>query len=267
MKNRFMVAALFLPLLLCCLAIGAWFYQEENAGSEYDGIREEVSVPDLSVEENDEGSEAEPETLEETEVEYQSPINFTELKKEYPDAYAWIHIDDTRIDYPIMQHPTDDSYYLSHSADGTPSKAGAIFTETLNSKTFTDPNTVVYGHNMRNGSMFRTLHKFEDRDFFDSHDEILIYTPTAEIHFKIFAAYKFDNRHLLSHINFWDPEVYAAYLEDIRSQNSPNAYVRTDVPVSKDNCILTLSTCTGDPDRRYIVQAVQTSYIVDGLIQ
>lgn len=265
MKIRYLLV-LLLPALLCCAAAGSYFFQER------DGTVDGGAV--LPAVESIAGSgaaaiayELDGDSLILREAEYQSSINFTELQKKYPDVYAWIRVDGTGVNYPIMQHPTDDSYYLTHSATGAASKAGAVFTETLNSKDFTDPNTVVYGHNMRNGSMFRTLHRFEDRAFFDSHDSIVINTPKAEIHYRIFAAYKYDNMHLLSHINFYDPAVYADYLEEIRSQDSASAFIRKDVPVTNDNCILTLSTCTGDPDLRYIVQAVQTRYIVTGLIQ
>ncbi|WP_228065170.1 class B sortase, partial [Streptococcus cuniculi] len=63
-----------------------------------------------------------------------------------PDVYAWLQVDGTKIDYPVAQHPRDDSYYLSHDVDGAETYYGAIFTELVNTKTFEDPITIIYGH-------------------------------------------------------------------------------------------------------------------------
>ena len=89
------------------------------------------------------------------------PVKFGELQSVNPDVYAWITVPGTEIDYPILQHPSDNSYYLMHNIDGSYGYPGCIYTENLNSKDFTDNNTVIYGHNMKNGSMFAQLHKFE----------------------------------------------------------------------------------------------------------
>ena len=99
-------------------------------------------------------------------VEYDCPIDFDALWETNKDVYAWITIPGTVIDYPILQHETDDSYYLNYTIDGVEGYPGCIYTERVNSKEFTDNNTVIYGHNMRNGTMFTDLHKFRDADFF-----------------------------------------------------------------------------------------------------
>lgn len=81
------------------------------------------------------------------------PVKFGELQSVNPDVYAWITVPGTEIDYPILQHPSDNSYYLMHNIDGSYGYPGCIYTENLNSKDFTDNNTVIYGHNMKNDSM------------------------------------------------------------------------------------------------------------------
>lgn len=117
------------------------------------------------------------------------PVKFGELQSVNPDVYAWITVPGTEIDYPILQHPSDNSYYLMHNIDGSYGYPGCIYTENLNSKDFTDNNTVIYGHNMKNGSMFAQLHKFEDPDFFRGNREVLIYLPDEVLHYTIFAAH------------------------------------------------------------------------------
>ena len=96
-----------------------------------------------------------------------NPIDFAELRSINDELYAWIRIPNTNIDYPIAQSATDDLFYLNHDMYKGDRFAGCIYTESGNSKNFTDPNTVVYGHNMRNGSMFQNLHYYEDPEFFE----------------------------------------------------------------------------------------------------
>ena len=93
--------------------------------------------------------------------------------------------------------------------------AGCIYTESGNSKNFTDPNTVVYGHNMRNGSMFQNLHYYEDPEFFEQNPFVYIYTEDKIRIYEVFASYIYDDRHILNSFNFNDPKVFAQYLEDI----------------------------------------------------
>ena len=106
----------------------------------------------------------------------ENPIDFASLRVENPDIYAWIYIPDTNVNYPVLQNPTDDSYYLKHDKDGNYSEAGAIYSQLANKTDFSDPVTVLYGHNMNSGGMFATLHYFENKDFFDSHQDMYIYT-------------------------------------------------------------------------------------------
>lgn len=185
------------------------------------------------------------------------PVDFDGMWEVNKDVYAWITVPGTVIDYPILQHATDDTYYLNYNIDGSYGYPGCIYTENLNSKDFTDNNTVIYGHNMKNGSMFAGLHKFEDADFFNEHKQVLIYTPEREYDYTIFAAYIYDDRHLMYSFNFADEQVYATYLEDIQNMRSMNALIREDVTVTAEDKIITLVTCIGNqPSKRLLVQAV-----------
>ena len=187
------------------------------------------------------------------------PVKFEELQSVNPDVYAWITVPGTEIDYPILQHPSDNSYYLMHNIDGSYGYPGCVYTENLNSKDFTDNNTVIYGHNMKNGSMFAQLHKFEDPDFFNENREVLIYLPDEVLHYTIFAAHIYDDRHLLYSFDFTDPEVYQKYLDSIFSIRDMNANIDKDITVTTDDQIITLVTCIGSqPNNRLLVQAVLT---------
>ena len=187
------------------------------------------------------------------------PVKFEELQAVNPDVYAWITVPGTDIDYPILQHASDNSYYLMHNIDGSYGYPGCIYTENLNSKDFTDNNTVIYGHNMKNGSMFAQLHKYEDPDFFDANREVLIYLPGEVLHYTIFATHIYDDRHLLYSFDFTDPEVYQKYLDSIFSTRDMSANIDKDITVTTDDQIITLVTCIGSqPNNRLLVQAVLT---------
>lgn len=186
-----------------------------------------------------------------------NPINFESLKKGNEDIYAWIKIDNTNIDYPIVQsYEEDDYFYLNHNVEKKFDINGAIYTEKHNKTDFSDPNTVIYGHDMIDGSMFRTLHKFRDEKFFQKNEFIYIYTEGHILKYRIFAAYKWDNRHILNSYDFSDTEVFANYLEEIKDPKSLMVNKR-DVELTTSDKIITLSTCIGtESNYRYLVQGV-----------
>lgn len=183
-------------------------------------------------------------------------IDFEKLRKTAPDAYAWLQVPGTDISYPICQHATDNAYYLSHTAEQEGKFEGAVFTENFNKKDFKDPLTVIYGHNMQNGSMFATLHKFEDKAFFDSHREFTIYTPEKTLKYRILAAYSADSLHLLKEHEFENRDALFEYVDSIRNAKSTYANTDSSVSISRDDDYVILSTCTGNDASRYLVQAV-----------
>lgn len=194
-----------------------------------------------------------------TEKPVEIPVDFASLQQENEDIYAWIKVDGTVIDYPVVQSSTDDSFYIHRGINKEDLYAGAIYTEMKNVKDFSDPNTVLYGHNMRDGSMFASLHNFRDRDFFDQHREILIYTPEHILHYTIFAAYTYDDRHILNSFDFSDEKVFQNYLDQVYDIRSMDAYFIDEPKVTAKDKIITLSTCVGsDASARYLVQGVLT---------
>lgn len=182
-------------------------------------------------------------------------IDFDALHAENEEIFSWIQVDGTKIDYPVLCRPDDDTYYHTHNVEHEKVTAGSIYIQaSVNSMDWSDFHTVVYGHNMRNGSMFAGLHDFEDGDFFDEHDSVVIYTPTRRLTYRIFAAYKRDDAHLMKRFDYSNEQGRQAFLDDIFSHTG---HFRSDVEVTTDSRILTLSTCVGgEDDKRYVVQAV-----------
>ena len=185
-----------------------------------------------------------------------NPIDFAAEKQKYPDIYAWINIPNTNINYPVVQHPTKDDYYLDHNAEQKYTKAGAIYSELKNSKDFSDPNTVLYGHNMLNGSMFAVLKKYRNAQYFNENSEIKIYTKGHIYTYKIFSAFVYDDRHILNSFDFNKEEDYQDFLDDCMNPPTLIRNVRDDIKVTTDDRIITLSTCTSNKVERYLVVAV-----------
>ncbi|GEM_PF-781525 len=185
-------------------------------------------------------------------------IDFAAWWEKNEEVIAYITVDGTAIDYPVLCRPTDDTYYHNHTIEGKEAVKGAIYIQgSLNDMNFNDFLTVMYGHNMKNGSMFASLHEFEDEDFFNEHDTVVIYTPNRRLTYKIFAAYKRDNKHQLglfgNDTHYSSVEARQAYIDEMLSHEG---YFRDGVTVTTDDRILSMSTCIGDTNYRYVVQAV-----------
>lgn len=173
------------------------------------------------------------------------------------DIYSWIYIPDTGIDYPVLQHPEELDYYLKHNIDGRNGYPGCIYTQRMNSKDWMDKNTVIYGHNMGNGTMFAHLHYYEDATFFEENPYIYIYTEDTLKAYRIFAAYEYSDRHVLLFNDISTDESYLRYLDSIFEMEGINNNFDTEMEFDARDRIITLSTCIKNKEtRRYLVQAV-----------
>lgn len=187
------------------------------------------------------------------------PLNFDELSAVNPDIYAWIYIPGTNVDYPVAQstRDRDDSFYLSHDVYRDYRFSGTIYSEIKNSLTFHDPVTVLYGHNMLDGSMFATLHYFSDENFFNKHTTCFVQTKDKMLTYLIYAAYVYDDRHILNTFDFSVESDLLGYQNSTLNPRTYSGFVRSGVELTKDSKILTLSTCTnGGGNTRYLVQGV-----------
>jgi len=195
------------------------------------------------------GSVAQPEILE-------NPVDFEALGKRNPDIYAWISIPGTAVNYPLVQSADDDSYYLNHTVEGVKGYPGSIYTERLNMKDFNDPNTVIYGHNMKDGTMFGGLHQYKDRDYMRDNAFIYIYTPQQVFQYRIFGGITYDDRHILKFFDFETETQYQQYLDSLFQVRNLSSYIDEEIAVDTDDRIITLSTCTKSDDQRFLLLAV-----------
>lgn len=186
----------------------------------------------------------------------ENTVDFTALKKQNRDVYAWIYIPGTQVDYPVLQHPTRDEYYLNHTIDHAAGLPGSIYSEPIHSRDFSSPQTILYGHNMKNGTMFGSLHNYEKAAFFEEQPYVYIHLPDRTLLYRIFAAVRFSDDYLPGLYDFENEEAFESFIEELKA--SPG-FVREDMEVSCGKKLLTLSTCIGGrPNNRFLVVAVLT---------
>lgn len=189
----------------------------------------------------------------------QNPIDFTSLQKKNNDIYAWIKVPGTKVDYPVVQHPDDDDFYLKHDAYTKQwSSSGAVYAELGNTNDFNDRVTVLYGHNGYGDSMFTTLHKFEESEFFSAHDKFYIYMPHRKLTYRIVSAFKFDDRHILNCFDFNNNQEFLDFEKMLLNPETNNKQVRKpDSGLTLDDNVVVLSTCfTNQRSNRYLVCGV-----------
>ena len=178
------------------------------------------------------------------------PINFDYLKGENEDIIGWIRVSALGISYPIAQS-TDNDYYLHRTFERVDNFAGCIFMEYQNHSDFSDKNTIIYGHNMKNGSMFGTLRKFYEDEVYEKAPYFWIYTPDKIYRYDIFSCAEVAVDSLAYQITFSEEGSFDQFIRDAYSRSVVKG---NDIKVTAEDKIVTLSTCTGNEATRFIVQ-------------
>lgn len=177
----------------------------------------------------------------------QRVIHFDELIEQNEDVIGWLYIPDTNIDEPILKGETNDTY-LRTGIDHKKNSAGQIFIDEINSKDFTDDNTIIYGHNMKNGSRFHNLRYYVKKDYFEEHSQVYIYLPDQSVNvYQVYSAAIIN-----ANSDFYQKGIdYQSYVDNALKV----AEVKGDVSEEESPLIL-LSTCyTTNSDSRYVVFA------------
>lgn len=222
------------------------------ASDEYDSLRqyasEEVSTTDTA----EKVSDIKPIELEEAEERKElksnenredfpeMEVDFKALREKNPDTVGWLYVGSCGISYPIVQGE-DNDYYMHHTFEGTVNSSGAIIMDYRDDKYLKDWNTFIYGHNMKNGSMFGSLKKLlNDETLYDSDPYIYVYLPGYIYRYKIFSYYKDKPDSKM----YWTADTlqeYRQYIRDALSLSVRDLGVET----SEENNMVTLVTCSG----------------------
>lgn len=169
-------------------------------------------------------------------------VDFEELEKINPDVVGWICIEGTNINYPIVQ-AEDNDYYLDHLFDGRKNRAGCIFLDARCDPYFFDRHSIIYGHHLKDGTMFTRLMRYKKQSFYDEHSTILLMTPDAYYKIRVFSGYVANNRSSAWDLDL-DDEAHAAWLQELQEKSC----FQTNYVPSPDASIITLSTCTYEFD-------------------
>lgn len=175
------------------------------------------------------------------------------LREVNSDVVGWIAIPDTEISYPIMQ-TTDNSYYLNYTWNNERSSVGAIFLDCRNNLGLLGFHTLIYGHQMRNGSMFGGLHQYRDEEYLRAHPIIYIVTDEGVQKYDIFAAFEASVQEIVYQFDIEEEGRQQEFIDYCLS----HSVVDTGIVPETDGHIITLSTCTGRGySTRWVVQGVQ----------
>jgi len=177
-------------------------------------------------------------------------VDFETVIIKNQETVAWLWIPDTNINFPIVQG-NDNEKYLHYAFDGAKSAVGSIFLDYRNSPEFSDRHSVIYGHNMKNGSMFGHLSKFSEREYTEKHCYIYLITEKKIKKYRIFSQY-ITNENLESYrMNFENEVDFEKYLQRVEEYSDYNTNWKIE---SKK--IITLSTCVNDDSKRRVIHAV-----------
>ena len=215
---------------------------KEDPGKSPDSSENDDSNKDISDSGASENAEDEESTQE---------INLDLAKQFNNDITAWLYCPDTVIDYPVCQGE-DNSYYLTHLADGTYNRNGCLFVDCKNSSDFTDDNTIIYGHHMASGKMFASLIKYKDQDYYEEHPIMYLTTEEGTYKIELFSAYVTEIGSSAYTMNFATAKEKTKWLKEISNKSDFTANAMT---ISSKERIITLSTCAYDfQNARYVVQ-------------
>ncbi|WP_277238723.1 class B sortase [Merdimonas faecis] len=247
-KKSNLILNMILVLALIVFAVSA--YQLFGIIKGYmDGRNEYEEIRDLAIESS--GGDDEPEGFR---------VNFDELLAVNPDTIGWIRFspEPAIINYPIVQGE-DNEEYLHKTFSANENTLGAIFLNAGNSPDFSDRNSIVYGHRMKDGSMFRHLQDYEDQSFWESNPYFYIYTPDGrEITYHIYSVGQVEDTSDTYLTSFASDEDYQAFLDMTKEISLYDA----GVEVTTEDTIVTLSTCTSASDEhRFVVRGVKESEV------
>lgn len=238
-----------------------WEIQSEykQAAETFDNLTQYIAIPDMS--DKAVGTETE-QAVSESEGTTEGPqhsddgtvwpvVDFESLKQINPDIVGWIYIEGTAVNYPIVQGD-DNNFYLRRLIDGTWNSSGTIFLDCDAEADFSGRNSVIYGHNMRNGTMFRPLTGYKKQEFYEDHPVALLMTPGGNYKIRFFSGYVGDLADSAWDLFFTD-DAYSQWLCEITEKS----YFESGIIPEMNDRIVTLSTCSYEFDNaRFVLHGI-----------
>ena len=272
MKNKKIFSIAALVMIVICLIIAAFFVgkmikeaREYSNGNEiYEEIIDnavETVDADIDKDKTAESTSTEEISQEHTKLENESKnveyvdlvscpkIDFRKLKMMNPDIVAWIYCSGTEINYPVVQGD-DNSFYLTHLADGTQNKNGSLFVEVRNKYDFSDDNTIIYGHNMASGKMLAGLIDYRAQEFYAAHPFMYLITENNSYRLDLFSGFTTKPDSDAYTISCGNSKEFAAWIKNMALRSD----FKANMKLTTNDRIVTLSTCSYSfKNARYVV--------------
>ena len=178
-------------------------------------------------------------------------VDFDKLKKQNKDTVAWLKVNNTEINYPVVQ-AKDNSYYINHNFNKKYNQAGWVFVDYKNKLDGTDKNIVIYGHNMKNNSMFGSLPDVLSKKWYNNKDNYIIdfVIEEKEYKYQVFSIYKIEIEDYYITTEFESDE-FSQFIKIIKGRS----YKNFKVDITNEDTILTLSTCGSTSNYRIVLHA------------
>lgn len=234
--NLILYIILLSILIYSGIKIFKWYKDKTNNNKIVEQIKSTVIVEENNEDGNENGY----------------TVDFNKLKEQNNETIAWLKINNTNIEYPVVKG-TNNSFYLNHSFDKSKNSAGWIFADYKNKFDNTDKNIVIYGHNMRDGSMFGSMLNILDAKWYENEENtnITLYTENEKCIYKVFSIYKIESEDYYIKTEFSDDNNFEQFVNTIKKRSIKE--FNTDV--SKDDKILTVSTCANNNKYRVVLHA------------
>ena len=250
--NKRIIYAILILIFTGIFALGAFqIYRQlkeyEEGDSAYTDVEQYVTVG----EDPEDGQKDENPSDENTNINWPA-VDFAALKEINPDIVAWVYIEGTEINYPVVQG-TDNQYYLKRLFDRKWNSAGCIFLDSRNEPDFSDRHSIIYGHHMKNGTMFSELTEYKKQEFYEGHPTVLLMTPEQNIRVEIFAGYVASVED-----NAWETATGSdVEFENWLKETKERSCFKSEVAPAVTDRIVTLSTCSYEFDNaRFVLLGV-----------
>lgn len=235
--------ALGLAMILSGYLIFDYYLDQLKAESAYDELSE-FAIPEEAVATEPASNSTADDTTEHPETDSLVSVDFEKLTAEYPDTVGWLYCEGTPINYPVVQSK-DNLRYLRRLPDGSYNAAGSLFADYRCKEVAASGNYIIYGHNMKNGSMFGTLVRYRSQNYYDEHPTLYYLTPKRTFRIELIAGF----------VTSPAGEVYDTQLsaEQVRQLCAQSGFKSRTIPQDGDTFIA-LSTCSYEyEDARYVV--------------
>ena len=247
-KNRIIFSLSLIVFISCAVYLGVYSYNSRRAIKHFDELEQIVEAQKL----DENGKEVDYETNSEGKL-----IRYLDLSERNADMVGWLSIENTELNYPVMQQADNNDFYLNHNFDKVKQSGGLPVLDYECDIQKPSDNVVIYGHNMRNGSVFATLTKYKKENFVKEHSTIVLDTLYEHREYQIMAVFNTkvgsDKEFRYHHfVETFSEEDFAQYVSRVKELS----LYETGVGAKFGDNLLTLSTCSyGTSNERFVVVA------------